>query len=66
MQVLDFQTQQMKLLPVVATAYALTIAARNMSQFYQDVTQRIIKGALDELPQVDYFTLLLQSCSCVN
>lgn len=54
-QVLDFQTQQMKLLPLVATAYALTFTSRNMSQFYQDVIQRIEKGALDELPQVHIF-----------
>lgn len=51
-QVLDFQTQQGKLFPQIAAAYALIIAGHNMMSFYLKVTTQIDKGALEELPQV--------------
>ncbi|KAK7091567.1 peroxisomal acyl-coenzyme A oxidase 1-like [Littorina saxatilis] len=62
-QVLDFQTQQMKLLPLVATAYALTVASRNMTAFYMSATKKIEKGALEELPQLHALSAGLKALS---
>ncbi|KAK7502853.1 hypothetical protein BaRGS_00005802 [Batillaria attramentaria] len=62
-QVLDFQTQQMKLLPLVATAYALTIASRNMAAFYLRVRQQIEQGTLEELPQLHALSAGLKALS---
>ena len=51
---MDFQTQQHRLLPQVATAYALLAAGKNMMQFYLLVITDINKGAYSQLPQVGH------------
>ena len=61
---LDFQTQQRRLLPQVATAYALLAAGRSMMQFYYQATGNINKGSYGELPQVGVLLLFyVQSVS---
>ncbi|XP_067666720.1 peroxisomal acyl-coenzyme A oxidase 1-like [Haliotis asinina] len=51
-QVLDYQTQQYRVFPCLATSYALWFAGRYMVDVYLRVTEQIEKGALEELPQL--------------
>ncbi|XP_076456592.1 peroxisomal acyl-coenzyme A oxidase 1-like [Babylonia areolata] len=62
-QVLDFQTQQMKLLPLVAAAYALNVSSRNVTRVYLHTVDRIEKGALDDLPQLHALSAGLKALS---
>ena len=63
---LDFRTQQHRLLPQVATAFALLIAGRNMMQFYFQVMADINKGSYSELPQVGSFQTPCSICRRVD
>jgi hypothetical protein len=51
-QVLDHQTQQYKLLPLLATTYAFKFAAMGMSIIYSKISGEIDRGNLEALPQV--------------
>ena len=51
-QVLDYQTQQYKLLPLLATTYAFKFAAMGMSSIYSKISGEIDRGNLEALPQV--------------
>ncbi|KAM4604056.1 peroxisomal acyl-coenzyme A oxidase 1 isoform 1-T1 [Polymixia lowei] len=51
-QILDFQTQQYKLLPLLATAYAFHFVGQYMSQMYHRITGDINQGDLSELPEL--------------
>ncbi|XP_052079728.1 peroxisomal acyl-coenzyme A oxidase 1-like isoform X2 [Mytilus californianus] len=51
-QILDYQTQQYRLFPLLATAYALYFAGNYMSTAYSEGSQKIEKGQLEELPQL--------------
>ncbi|XP_025091952.1 peroxisomal acyl-coenzyme A oxidase 1-like [Pomacea canaliculata] len=62
-KVLDFQTQQQKVLPQVAAAYALMFTGRNVLAFYMQVTSQIEKGALEELPQLHALSAGLKAVS---
>ena len=49
-KILDYVTQQHKLLPQIANAYALKMAGMTMRQFYLSSTIEISKGVLTSLP----------------
>ncbi|XP_053309460.1 peroxisomal acyl-coenzyme A oxidase 1 isoform X1 [Spea bombifrons] len=51
-QILDFQTQQYKLFPLLATAYAFQFVGSYMSQTYHRITGDIQQGNLNELPEL--------------
>lgn len=54
-QILDYQTQQHKLFPLLATAYAFTYVGQYMHDTYQRISGDINAGNFSELPEV--FTL---------
>ena len=51
-QVLDYQTQQFKLLPLVASAYALCFAGLYMMRMHLEFQAEIYGGNLESLPEV--------------
>lgn len=51
-QVLDYQTQQMKLLPLIATAYALIQMGQFMLRHYAQARSEIAQGNLEVMPEV--------------
>ncbi|XP_071968018.1 peroxisomal acyl-coenzyme A oxidase 1 isoform X3 [Engystomops pustulosus] len=51
-QILDFQTQQYKLFPLLATAYAFQFVGSYMSQTYHRITGDIQQGNLSQLPEL--------------
>ena len=54
-QVLDYQTQQFKVLPCLATAYAFWFSGRFMQTFFNAVSREMDEGAMEQLPQVTAF-----------
>ena len=58
MQVLDYQTQQYKLLPLIATAYAMMFAGQYIRQKHEKVMEEIAQGNLDSLPEVRWRSLV--------
>ncbi|MEE6525050.1 hypothetical protein FKM82_024831, partial [Ascaphus truei] len=51
-QILDFQTQQYKLFPLLATAYAFQFVGSYMNETYHRITGDIQQGNLSELPEL--------------
>ncbi|XP_057700125.1 peroxisomal acyl-coenzyme A oxidase 1 isoform X2 [Corythoichthys intestinalis] len=51
-QILDYQTQQYKLFPVLAMAYAFTFVGQYMNQTYHRITGDINLGDFSELPEL--------------
>ncbi len=51
-QILDYQTQQYKLLPVLAMAYAFTFVGQYMRNTYHRISGDISEGDFSELPEV--------------
>ncbi|XP_028674798.1 peroxisomal acyl-coenzyme A oxidase 1 isoform X2 [Erpetoichthys calabaricus] len=51
-QILDYQTQQFKLLPLLATAYAFHFVGQYMRQTYLRITGDINLGDFSELPEL--------------
>ncbi|XP_054459875.1 peroxisomal acyl-coenzyme A oxidase 1 isoform X2 [Anoplopoma fimbria] len=51
-QILDFQTQQYKLFPLLAMAYAFTFVGQYMNQTYQRISGDINEGDYSELPEL--------------
>ncbi|KAM9856642.1 peroxisomal acyl-coenzyme A oxidase 1 [Aulostomus maculatus] len=51
-QILDYQTQQYKLFPLLAMAYAFTFVGQYMSQTYHRITGDINQGDFSELPEL--------------
>ncbi|XP_061472230.1 peroxisomal acyl-coenzyme A oxidase 1 isoform X3 [Rhineura floridana] len=51
-QVLDYQTQQYKLFPLLATAYAFHFVGAYMKDTYRRITGNINQGDLSELPEL--------------
>ncbi|XP_077574219.1 peroxisomal acyl-coenzyme A oxidase 1 isoform X3 [Stigmatopora nigra] len=51
-QILDYQTQQYKLFPVLAMAYAFTFVGQYMNQTYHRITGDINQGDFSELPEL--------------
>ena len=51
-QILDYQTQQYKLFPLLATAYAFTFVGQYMRQTYHRISGDINQGDFSEMPEV--------------
>ncbi|XP_071134383.1 peroxisomal acyl-coenzyme A oxidase 1-like [Mytilus edulis] len=51
-QILDYQTQQYRLFPLLSTAYAFHFASTNMTETYERISKQIEGGRLDQLPQL--------------
>ncbi|XP_075870169.1 peroxisomal acyl-coenzyme A oxidase 1 isoform X1 [Nelusetta ayraudi] len=51
-QILDYQTQQHKLFPLLATAYAFTYVGQYMHDTYQRISGDINAGDFSELPEL--------------
>ena len=51
-QVLDYQTQQYKLLPLLSVAYALNMAGVYMFRLFLSCRSEIVEGNLESLPEV--------------
>ncbi|XP_042558539.1 peroxisomal acyl-coenzyme A oxidase 1 isoform X2 [Dipodomys spectabilis] len=60
-QILDFQTQQYKLFPLLATAYAFQFVGRFMKDTYYRVNEGIDQGDLTELPELHALTAGLKA-----
>lgn len=63
-QILDYVTQQHKLFPLIATCFAIHYSAAWIWDMYNNVTEDINKGQLDNLPEVITFTYT-NPCSTV-
>ncbi|XP_076871987.1 peroxisomal acyl-coenzyme A oxidase 1 isoform X1 [Brachyhypopomus gauderio] len=51
-QILDYQAQQYKLFPLLATAYAFTFVGQYMNEMYHRITGDINQGDFSELPEL--------------
>ena len=51
-QVMDYQTQQFKVLPLIATAYAMTVAGRTLYIMHHQYRAEAAHGNFDLLPEV--------------
>ncbi|XP_059196316.1 peroxisomal acyl-coenzyme A oxidase 1 isoform X1 [Centropristis striata] len=51
-QILDYQTQQYKLFPLLATAYAFTFVGKYMRETYHRISGDIHQGDFSELPEL--------------
>ncbi|KAM7145870.1 peroxisomal acyl-coenzyme A oxidase 1 isoform 2-T2 [Macrochelys suwanniensis] len=60
-QILDYQTQQYKLFPLLATAYAFHFVGAYMKQTYHRITGDINQGDLSELPELHALTAGLKA-----
>uniref|UniRef100_A0A8C2W3I7 Acyl-coenzyme A oxidase n=1 Tax=Chinchilla lanigera TaxID=34839 RepID=A0A8C2W3I7_CHILA len=60
-QVLDFQTQQYKLFPFLATAYAFHFVGSYMKDTYHRINESIGQGDLSELPELHALTAGLKA-----
>ena len=49
---LDYQTQQYKLLPLIATTYAFLFAGDFMARVYNETWSEISKGNFDSMSEV--------------
>ena len=52
-QILDYQTQQYKLIPQLATVFAVFFSAKTLWDTYNEVTGSIQEGNLNQLPRVN-------------
>ncbi|XP_032648770.1 peroxisomal acyl-coenzyme A oxidase 1 isoform X2 [Chelonoidis abingdonii] len=60
-QILDYQTQQYKLFPLLATAYAFHFVGAYMKMTYHRITGDINEGDLSELPELHALTAGLKA-----
>ncbi|XP_008068290.1 peroxisomal acyl-coenzyme A oxidase 1 isoform X1 [Carlito syrichta] len=60
-QILDFQTQQYKLFPLLATAYAFQFVGAYMKETYHRINEGIGQGDLTELPELHALTAGLKA-----
>ncbi|XP_010746626.2 peroxisomal acyl-coenzyme A oxidase 1 isoform X2 [Larimichthys crocea] len=51
-QILDYQTQQYKLIPLLATAYAFTFVGQYMRETYHRISGDINEGDFSEMPEL--------------
>lgn len=51
-QIIDYQTQQYKLFPLLATAYAMYFTGKYAEDYYNKISSEIEAGNLDSLNQV--------------
>lgn len=62
-QIIDYQTQQYRLFPLLATSYAMYFAGRFMYDFYLKTTAEIEGGNLDSMPQLHAISAGLKAFS---
>ncbi|KAM6468967.1 peroxisomal acyl-coenzyme A oxidase 1 isoform 2-T2 [Liasis olivaceus] len=62
-QILDYQTQQYKLFPLLATAYAFHFVGAYMKDTYRRITGNINEGDLSELPELHALSAGLKAFS---
>ncbi|XP_063600213.1 probable peroxisomal acyl-coenzyme A oxidase 1 [Penaeus indicus] len=62
-QILDYQTQQYKLLPQIATIFGIHFTARHVWDTYNEVTGNIHEGNLDLLPELHAISCGLKALS---
>ena len=51
---MDYQTQQFKVIPLIATAYAMTVAGRAMFTMLFSYKAEAAHGKFDSLPEVSH------------
>ena len=51
-QILDYQTQQMKLFPAISTAYAMMFAGAALRKIYYDILAAVDRGDTSRLAEV--------------
>jgi acyl-CoA oxidase len=51
-QVLDYQTQQYKLFPLLASAYAMKLTCHHIWKLYDEVSREVSKGNIESLQEV--------------
>lgn len=52
-QILDYQTQQYKLFPIIATSLAYKFTAKWLWEKYHIVTSNLVRGDVNQLPEVN-------------
>ncbi|XP_039760715.1 probable peroxisomal acyl-coenzyme A oxidase 1 [Pararge aegeria] len=62
-QVLDYLTQQHKLLPAVAACYALKITANKLWDTFNTVNEELLAGNLQRLPEIHALACCLKAIS---
>ncbi|XP_060068142.1 peroxisomal acyl-coenzyme A oxidase 1-like [Ylistrum balloti] len=62
-QIIDYQTQQHKLFPLLATAYALHFTGQNVYMIYMQVTSQIEEGNLDQIGELHALSAGLKAFS---
>ncbi|XP_050548999.1 probable peroxisomal acyl-coenzyme A oxidase 1 isoform X2 [Daktulosphaira vitifoliae] len=60
-QIIDYQTQQFKLFPVIATSIAFRFAATWLWNVYNDVTSRLEQGDMERLPELHAMACCLKA-----
>ncbi|KAG8475292.1 hypothetical protein CXB51_031947 [Gossypium anomalum] len=60
-QVIDYKTQQSRLFPLLASAYAFRFVGEWLKWLYTDVTQRLQANDFSTLPEVHAYTAGLKS-----
>lgn len=62
-QILEYQTQQYKLLPQIATVFGILFAANDVWNTYNEVTENIQEGNLEYLPELHALSCGLKALS---
>ena len=62
-QILDYQTQQYRLFPLLATAYSLQLAGKFMFSTYLEINEQIERGNLEALPELHALSAGLKAFS---
>ena len=52
-QIMEYQTQQYKLFPLIATVFATFFAAKRVFETFNEYTQNALTGNLQLLPEVN-------------
>ena len=58
---MDYQMQQYKLLPLIASAYGLILTGQYMMQIYMRARAEIAEGNLESLPEVGIISNIFPS-----
>ncbi|XP_060084929.1 peroxisomal acyl-coenzyme A oxidase 1-like [Ylistrum balloti] len=65
-QIMDYQTQQYKLFPLIATTYAFRFTGQRINDHYTTINSNIEKGNLENLPELHALTAGLKAfCTAV-
>ncbi|KAK7083992.1 Acyl-coenzyme A oxidase (Acyl-CoA oxidase) [Halocaridina rubra] len=62
-QILDYQTQQYKLIPQIATIFAIHFASQHVWDTYQQLTGELHEGSVELLPEVHALSCGLKALS---